>query len=161
MSSARIDGDRQARALLRQMSARADDASPAWPAVGDVIAEQVGLQFDSEGSHFGTPWDPRKPPTARTEQPGEQGFDPLRPDFGGGPLLVETGRLRDSFTSRPMSVEQYARQRAVFGSDDYRAPFHHDGTSDTPARPILRATDDLAEDVSDVLARYIIEGRIA
>jgi phage gpG-like protein len=159
MSRVRVDGIREVRELLREMRARASDASAVWPKVGDHIAEQIGRQFDTEGAHFGTPWDPRKPDYG-TRAELEPGWDPMSPDYGHGPLLVETGELRDSFTSRPMSAEHYSPQEAVFGSDDYRAPFHHDGTSDIPARPIVRATDDLAEDVSAILARYIAEGRV-
>ncbi len=161
MSSAKISGDREVRELLRAMRERARDAGPAWPKVGDYIADQVGRQFDSEGAHFGTPWDPRRPDYGpRARMGGEPGWDALRPDFGHGPLLVQTGELRRSFTSRPMSVERYEPTRAVFGSDDYRAPFHQHGTDDTPARPILLATDLMAQDASAILARYIVEGRV-
>lgn len=153
-----MEGDREVRALLREMQARASDASAVWPAVGDEVARQVGLQFDSEGAHFGTPWSPRQPPNPGRKVTTDPAWDPMRPDFGGGPLLVETGALRDSFRSQPMT---YSPTAATFGSDDYRAKFHHCGTENLPARPLLRATDDLAEDVSDVLARYIVEGRVS
>lgn len=150
MSSARIEGARECAALLRAMRARADNATPAWPAVGDHIAGEVDQQFATQGSHFGTPWDPRSPDYGPGMKPGD----------GWNPLLVQTGTLRDSFTSRPMGVERYSPRSATFGSDDYRAKFHHHGTSDIPARPILRATEQMAEDASAILARYITEGRV-
>lgn len=150
MSSARIEGAREVVRLLDQMRSRTDDLTPAWRAVGDHIAGEVDQQFATQGSHFGTPWDPRRP---------NYGHD-MKPDAGWNPLLVQTGTLRDSFTSRPMGVERYSPQSATFGSDDYRAGFHHHGTSDIPARPILRATEQMAEDASAILARYITEGRV-
>ena len=151
-SHARIEGDRRVRTLLLQMADRTRGVEPAWPAVGDVIAENMALQFTSEGAHLnGRGWAPLSPKYLAWKV--SKGLDPRR--------LHATRTMMLSLTSRPMAVEQYFPNRAVFGTDDEKAAFHQNGTDVMPRRQIINVTEDLADDVNSVLARYIFEERLA
>lgn len=148
---ATIDGDRRVRQLLSEMVDRTHGVEVAWPAVGDVIADGLSRQFDSQGVHLGgARWAPLNP--AYLAWKIRKGFDPR--------ILHQTGDMRASLTSRPMAVEEYAPMSARFGTDDRKAPFHQSGTTFMPARPIINVTEDLADDVNSVLARYIFENRL-
>lgn len=135
---------------LAETGARARDLRPAWPAVGDYMARTAAQQFATEGARLGTPWSPLKPPYLRWKI--RHGFSPA--------ILIRTGAMRDSYTSRPMSVEEYGRSSAEFGSDDPKAHFHQFGTRNMPARPILTKTPEMEGTVGDVLAHYIATGRV-
>lgn len=147
-----IDGDRRVRQLLSEMVDRTHGVEAVWPKVGDVIADHLEQQFESEGQHFlGRQWAPLKPSYRRWKV--RNGFDPRR--------LHKTGAMRKSLTSRPMAVEEYFPTRAVFGTDDEKAAFHQDGTKFMPQRQIISVTDDLSDDVSSQIARYIFENRLS
>ncbi len=149
---ASIDGDRRVRQLLTEMVDRTRGVEKAWPKVGDVIADNLSTQFDSQGNHLGgAAWAPLNPQYLAWKI--RKGFDPR--------ILHQTGVMRASLTSRPMAVEEYRPTEATFGTTDPKAPFHQSGTTFMPARPIITVTEDLADDVNSVLARYIFEERLA
>lgn len=151
-SSARIDGDRRVRQLLSEMADRTQGVEAAWPKVGDVIADAMTQQFQTEGAHLnGVQWAPLSPDYLAWKI--RKGFRPER--------LRQTDKMRDSLTSRPMAVEVYGPMRATFGTDDQKAAFHQNGTSMMPRRQIITVTDDLADDVNSVLATYIFEDRLS
>lgn len=151
VSHAEIEGDRRVRQLLSEMADRTQGVEPAWPAVGDVIAEAMLDQFATEGAHLnGVQWAPLQPDYLRWKI--RKGFHPER--------LRQTDQMRLSLLSRPMAVEEYRPMSATFGTDDPKAPFHQNGTSRMPQRKIINVTEDLADDVNSVLARYIFENRL-
>lgn len=153
LSHATISGDRRVQQLLSEMVDRTQGVEVAWPLVGDVVADHMAQQFESEGAHLGAgQWKPLKPHYLRWKV--KAGFDSRR--------LHKTHAMRDSFTSRPMAVEEYGPWSATFGSDDPKAGFHQHGTRFMPQRRIVDAdtNPDFADDVSSVLARYIFENRL-
>lgn len=151
LDHATIDGDRRVEQLLSEMVDRTHGVEPAWPGVGDVLAKAFTLQFDTEGNHLlGHQWAPLKPEYLRWKI--RHGFDPRR--------LHKTGEMRRSLTSRPMAVEEYRPMSATFGTNDEKAPYHQHGTRFMPQRQIIAVTEDLADDVNSVLARYIFENRL-
>lgn len=148
MSGVEIEGDRLVMQLLSEMVDRTKDVSPAWPKVGDVIAGYMSEQFDSQGVKLtGGPWAPLNPDYLSWKI--AKGFDPR--------ILHQTGAMRASLTSRPMDIEEYQPQTARFGTRDEKAPFHQNGTQHMPQRKIMDMTPDFADDVNQVLARYIFE----
>lgn len=147
---ATIVGDRRVQQLLTEMIDRVSGVEPAWPGVGDVIAENLAEQFATEGAHLTGAWAPLSP--AYLAQKLADGFPATK--------LLRTGAMASSFTSRPMAIEEYGARTARFGSDDAKAQFHQAGTSKMPQRQIINVTPDMADDVSSVLARYIFEDRL-
>lgn len=151
-SHATITGDRRVRQLLSEMADRATGVEAAWPGVGDVIAEAMVEQFATDGAYLnGAVWAPLKPPYVRWKI--NHGFNPRK--------LRKTEAMEASLISRPMAIEQYRPMSATFGTDDEKAAFHQNGTKHMPQRKIINVTDELADDVSSVLARYIFENRLS
>lgn len=149
--TATIKGDRRVKQLLTEMSDRTRGVAVVWPKVGDVIAEAFADQFATEGvAMTGRRWAPLKPDYLRWKR--KRGF---RTE-----ILRQTDEMRRGLVSRPMAVETYRPFSATFGTDDEKAEFHQSGTRFMPARPILEVTEDLADDVNSVLARYIFENRL-
>lgn len=150
--SAKISGDRRVKQLLSEMVDRTTGVAAAWPAVGDVVAEAMADQFATEGVALtGRPWAPLKPSYLRWKR--RNGFRPER--------LRQTDQMRRSLVSRPMAIEEYRPMSASFGTDDEKAEFHQSGTQFMAQREIINVTEDLADDINSVLARYIFEGRLA
>lgn len=150
--TAKIKGDRRVRQLLTEMADRTRGVEVVWPKVGDVIAEALADQFATEGVALtGRRWAPLKPDYLRWKR--RRGF---RTE-----ILRKTDEMRRGLVSRPMAVEEYRPFSATFGTDDEKAPFHQSGTRFMPQREIIRVTDDLADDVNSVLARYIFEDRLS
>jgi len=89
------------------------------------LRERVAQQFQTEGAAYGNRWSPR----AHAEPNGL----PRRP------LLVNTGRLRDSFlsASHPEHVERLTEGQLLWGSTVPYAVHHQRGTVHMPARTIL------------------------
>lgn len=146
-----IEGSEAVRVLMSEMKDRTTGVEKAWPKVGQVIADAMTEQFDTEGVRLtGKPWAPLSPPYLRWKI--RKGFDPRR--------LHQTGAMRRSLTSRPMAIETYGPTSARFGTDDPKARFHQGGTRRMPERTILAVDEDLSDDASQVLARYIFEDRL-
>lgn len=69
--------------------------------------------------------------------------------------------MRGTFIGRPMNIEEYMGQRARFGSSNQKAIWHHGGTryrgrQVNPPRPIMRATQPMAHDIAEIVAKYIV-----
>lgn len=144
--TATIQGDKQVIKLLRDLKGKVKDMAPVWVQIGDIVSDEMTQAFDSQGvSANGVPWAPLSPPYLRWKL--RHGFDPR--------VLHQTGAMRNSFTSRPMSIEKYARHQATFGSDDPKAAFHQFGTSKMPQRRILNVTPEFSARVNDRLRNYL------
>lgn len=134
--------------LLQGIQFRVDDVTPAWPSVADVFAEQEESTFASQGASAGQPWAPLSAPYAAWKAT-------VRP---GRPTLVFDGDLRDSLTNRPLGVEEFGPTEATFGTDDHTAVHHQYGTRNMPARPMVHATDILAQETARLLGEFIVDG---
>jgi phage virion morphogenesis protein len=135
---------------LRRMQDRIDNLDRVWPRVGRYLSGQVRRQFSTRGAHMGTPWAPLKPEYL------------LWKVANGYPrsTLVMRGDLKNSFVQRPMSVEIYRKDTAVFGSDDPKAVWHQYGTKRNgkqvnPPRPMLVFTTEIKSEMVDIVRRYI------
>jgi len=133
---------------IRQIGDRARDLRPIWPGVGDDVRHAMVRQFATEGAYLGKPWKPTSPGYVQWKV--RHGLDPQ--------LLVATGRLLRSLTSRPMGVERYNAHSATFGSDVPYARFHQHGTRYMPARPPIPTTrrmSPLTRAIRDRIADYL------
>lgn len=128
--------------------------TPAWRKVGALISREVRLQFATRGGNFGTPWKPLTPEYAARKK--AMGF-PRQ-------ILVMSGKMRNSFTQRPMDIERYQGQRAVFGSNERKVAWHQYGTRRNgkrvnPPRPMLKLTPVLRRKIVKAVESYIVSGR--
>lgn len=135
---------------LRAMAKRVENPEPAWPRVGAFLSMVVRRQFATKGAYLNTPWDPLKPEYL------------LWKTVNGYPrqTLVMDGSLRRSFVGRPMDIETYKGASAKFGSSSDLAVWHQRGTHRNgkrvnPPRPMLFINEPVAEEITDILRRYI------
>ena len=145
----RNDGDATIR--IRAMRTRLKDMTPMWAKVGSYIAQVNRRQFATHGGYLGKPWKPLKPDYLQWKI--SEGYSKR--------TLVQTGGMRASFVSRPMSVEDYNGDTATFGSNHPLAKFHQHGTHRNgkraiPARPIVVKTPKMTRDIRDIVAEYIL-----
>jgi phage virion morphogenesis protein len=147
---------RQVRLRVNKIRKRVQDPSDAvWRQVGSYLSKQVDRQFITEGAHLGpSPWQPLKPAYRMWK---------IRHGYSRK-ILVQTGELRRSFTSRPMGIEEYHGQYAIFGSDLQKAVWHQYGTERhgkrvNPPRPMLVVNPDVRRDIKDILTNYIVGKR--
>lgn len=139
---------------LKDMSKRTQDVSPAWPRVGRFMSGVARKQFSTKGAFLNTKWKPLKP---------EYRLWKVRNGYSRS-ILVKTGDMRSGFTGRPMDIEEYHRDYAIFGSSDPIAKFHQYGTKRNgkkvlPARKILVTTREVRTEVRDMIAQYISKGK--
>ena len=136
---------------IRNIERRVKNPTPMWRKVGSYWSSAVRRNFATEGAYMGHPWRPLKPDYAIWK---------VRHGYGGK-ILVQSGAMRASFTSRPMSVERYNGQSAVFGSSDQKAIWHHYGTHRggkqvNPPRPIMVVNAKTRGDVRQIMKAYVL-----
>ena len=136
---------------LHLMAARAKNPEPAWKNVGSYMAAAERRQWATQGSYFGTPWKPLKPDYMVWK--AKRGYS--------SHILMQTGSMRLSFTSRPMAIEVYSGSSARFGSNHPLAKYHQKGTRRNgkrvnPPRPMMKVTRKVRADVKSILADYVL-----
>jgi hypothetical protein len=85
-----IEGEPVIDRVLRGIETRAQNVSPAWPAVVAEFRRIVGFAFASEGKTTGRPWAPLTPATQADRR--RHGFPPAHP------ILNRTGALARALT---------------------------------------------------------------
>lgn len=138
-------------AQLRNLAARAEDVTPAWPKVGAYLSRQVRRQFATRGKHMGTPWKPLAKSTMKQKR--RLGL-PRVP-------LVRSGAMKASFIGRPMDIEKYEKTKATFGSSLKTALWQQEGTErhgkrHIPPRPVLKMTPEIKQGARDIIKKHII-----
>lgn len=138
---------------LHEMAVRARNPEPAWENVGSYLSAAERRQWATSGSYFGTPWRPLKPDYLLWK--AKHGYS--------SHILMQTGSLRMSFSSRPMSIEVYNGSSARFGSNHPLAKYHQHGTRRhgkrvNPPRPMMKVTRKVRADVKQILANYVTNG---
>lgn len=139
---------------IEDMGKRANNLTPVWKSIGSYLSMANRKQFATNGAYYGTPWKPLKPEYLQWKI--KSGYSKR--------TLVQTGAMKASFTSRPMSIEKYYPKRAEFGSSNRLAKFHQSGTRRNgkpaiPARPIMVKNRRVTKAVRQMISDYIINGR--
>lgn len=124
-----------------------------WRSIGAYLARVNARQFVTEGAYSGQKWRPLKPEYAKWKI--THGY--------GRKILVRTGALRTSYTSRPMAIERYSSSGGQFawqyGSDIRYAKYHHYGTRYMPARKVIVKTEKMESDLAAIVREYLLTGR--
>ena len=149
--------NREVLGALSRLSRASSDLRPAMSAIADALVDVPEKSFESESSPNGDPWAVLSPHT-RTKR-AEQGKWP-------GQILQVGGHLAQSITSHFDSrtavagtdldyarTHQYGADQGAFGTTRKTGrpiPF-----GDIPARPFLGCSDDLDEEILDILQRQV------
>jgi hypothetical protein len=109
---------------LAKYAAFLTDLRPFWPRVSTLFIGWMREQFESEGRFFGDSWAPLSADYLAWKQRV----------YPGKPILIATGALRKaaSFPTR-----EATGSTLILRINDPKAPWHQEGTSRMPARPIL------------------------
>ena len=126
------------------------DYGPFYAAVGNILENAVGMQFESMGVFFNkTPWAPLAPATIKDRE--RKGFDTTS-------ILRRTGGdagLAGSITS------EVDDNQITIGTNKYYAPFLQFGTSKMPARPFLPSVEnglpaEIMDEINATLAEFML-----
>ena len=136
---------------LTYIGERGANVAPAWPAVADMISEEVALNFETQGARFGKPWVPLADSTMAKGHPG--------------PPLVRTGRLRRKLTTKRLPIIRLTGTTMTIGTTDRVATWQHGGTRRNgrrhiPPRVLIKASPLMARKARKILARYVLTGKI-
>jgi hypothetical protein len=127
----RIIGGEQLERRLRQFELLVSDLRPFWPVVSRLATGWWKLQFATEGAFAGLPWarlDPRYAIFKTLHKPGKG-------------ILQYSGAMKQA-VSRPRRFAT-ARSLILEIESDY-LPYHQDGTTKMPARPVVFPTSSSA-----------------
>ena len=104
--------------------------------IRDDFLDEVGDSFSSRGRSTGTSWAPLSPAYASWKNSA----------YPGRPLLVLTGRMRDSFRAgsrdliynrKQQGQGNFGHKRLPLGTRVPYAGYHQSGTSKMPRRPLF------------------------
>lgn len=147
-------GDHSFEFSLRRMGDRASvkpGLRPALEVIGDEMLDAERRLFESGGATGGQPWRPLKKSTRKAK---------LRK--GQTKILVATGRLMESFTSKS-SPDNYFRVTDIYVSISSAVPyagFHQTGTVEMPARPPMMFTRLQEDHLYKILADFVFDGSL-
>lgn len=138
---------------VQAMLDRLQDLVPLWRRIGDTIADREARQWGTDGAAEGTPWRPLNPHYVRWKV--QHHFDQR--------ILRQRGDLRASVVGRPMAIERYEGNSAVYGTDDDKAAWMKFGTTrngqeHVPARPFLVVNDELTSTVTSKTRAFLERG---
>ncbi len=168
--------DGEVTALLKRLSDKASDMTPAMRAIGEIVRTSVVRNFEEGGRYSeagswrggGKRWQPLSIATLFAGRKGmfvgksgrfRKGKQGAEARLKGRMTLVDTARLRNSINARayPGGVE--------IGPDAEYAAIHQFGGKagrgrkvDIPARPFLVVQDEDLVEIKRVLAEYLTGG---
>lgn len=142
-------GDPQIDRTLTRISAGARNAAPAFDAMGQSLLRAEQRQFGSEGGYGSGGWAPLSPAYAAAK----------RRRYGSRPILVRTGDLKASLTSRPFGIDVVEAQTAVFGTALSYAGFLQGGTPRMPARQPIQLPETIRQRWVKILQAFLLTGQ--
>jgi hypothetical protein len=145
-------GIEQTNRQLHEMQIRAANLIPVWRRVGAIVAAGEKRQYATEGAYLnsGHVWAPLSPAYAAWKQ---------RTGHDGG-IEVLSGDTRKGLTSRPMDIEEYYPQHAVFGVSGKIAYWQQHGTRFMPKRTLIAFTKSTRNSANRAIARYVTNGSV-
>ncbi len=146
-----ILGELQVARMLEGVKYRTSDLRPVWAAIADDFLQIEARQFATEGG-LGRPWPPLSPAYAAWKAK----------HYPGAPILVRTGRLRASLTSRGGDhVEAIEPQMLKIGTAVPYARFHQTGTKRMPPRPPIVIPEEAKDRWVRLIQAYLQGGDIS
>jgi phage virion morphogenesis protein len=152
MTTIRVEGDREAQALLAELARRTGDIRPAMDGIGQILVSNVQQRFIDQRAPDGQPWAPLSPVTLSRRR------------GGGGQILRDTGRLASSISYRVAGgavelgsnveyagMHQYGARKGQYGT----RRGHPIPWGNVPPRPFFGYNDQDQSDVLELIQRYI------
>jgi len=114
---------------------------------GDFMREEAVRNFPAEGKVFGEKWPPLKEITIKIKQ---------KKGYGGQPMMVRTGRLRDSFFVEEPEISEGFGTINVLNPTFY-AKFHQMGVGKLPRRVLLKFSKKQREKIAQIFVDWIYD----
>lgn len=128
-----LEGVDQVLSQISDYKNRLEDWRPAWEKVLIYMRQVMVNQFASQGGRGGSAWQPLSPVYEAEKIITHPGMPILRRE--DTMYLSLTSETEDSFIEKePLTF--------AFGTRDFKAPIHHYGKGNMPAREIMVLTDD-------------------
>ncbi len=136
---------------LEGIVARSTDLSPAFTAVARYLMGSVARNFAAEGRPKS--WAALAPITIADRQ---------RKGYPAGPILVRSGRLKDSLTKpgAPGQVLRIGPRSIRYGSSVKYYRYHQYGTRNMPARKMMLLQRQDGSQISRIINTYIRTGEV-
>lgn len=115
-----------------------------WRPISDAMESEHEKYFDRAASPAGEPWEPLAPFTVAKK--------------GHATILIEDGILRQSLTESgsPAAVRELSLDEIVFGTRREHAEKHQDGYGKIPQRSHTGFSENLVDEVVDLVTDTII-----
>lgn len=144
--SVSVSGVEEVLDKIAGLEERLADVTPALEIIADLLELFVAAQFASQGSQGGVHWAPLafRTTVLRLERRGYYARTPTGGAGPQGPILVWTGRLRDSFKRGAAEhVRLISRDGLEWGTQVPYAGFHQSPLARTrlPRRPMVSFRD--------------------
>jgi phage gpG-like protein len=138
-----VEGTAAVVDLMDGLATRVEDLTPAWQEIHERFVEYEESWFQSEGngswpqlSHDYAEWKHRH--------------------FPGEPILVRTGRLRDTATEPDIFIAE--ANRLILGTSDPVAAAHQEGRGHLPVRKVIDVDDTEIDEWTEIIKQHILEG---
>lgn len=141
----RGNGINNVKGKIKIIAKRAANPEPCFVIIGSYLSAYNRKQFASNGAYGGKVWKPLKPDY----------FQWKMRNAVGKTTLVRTGKLKASYTSRPMKIERIGKTVARYGTDVKYAHFHQTGTRHMPSRVVMQVNKKVRTDIRNIIADYI------
>jgi hypothetical protein len=144
-----------------RVTLRASNLLPVWDLAEEELLKSNERLFRSEG--YGT-WEPFAAETDRRQPHYDERYGADQEP--GHPMMTLSGRLRAALTQRGAAGQKVVKTPRVFffGLDGngvaFYGRFHQTGTSKMPQRVIMRVTRTVRTRIDELIAIYVVEGRI-
>lgn len=144
-----VEGEAQVDRTLARFAENVGDATPVWNKLADRFASIETRQFDSEGAYGSGGWPALSPKYAAWKSR----------HFPGAPILVRSGALRDSLTSRPFGIEVIRPESMTIGSGIEYGRYHQGGAGNNPQRRPVELPENERRSWVNMIQRFIVTGR--
>ena len=139
------NGIKNIKGKIKVIENRTNNPEKCFEYIGSYLSAYNRKMFATNGAFGGKVWAPLKPDYQQWK---------IRHSVGKA-TLVRSGKLKASYTSRPMKIERYGKTVAVYGTDVKYAHFHESGTRKMPARVVMQANSKVRKDIQQIVADYI------
>lgn len=142
-----LNGIEEYSVRLRRIRDRASNGQTMFRGLVARFKNSEAAIFRSEGQALGRRWAPLSPAYAQAKQR----------DYPGQPILVRTGRLRDSLVNKP--TIRFRGNTMEIGTNVPYSQYHQNGEGNNPRRKHVGLTIGDASAWRNDVARYIVDGK--
>lgn len=140
-----IKGIPSAKRPIRNLQIKMQTTLPIYRKIGRYLSHHNKAVFASNGNSIGHNWRALNPEYRQWK---------IKHGYGAKGTLVRSGKLKASYTNRPMGIEIYKKTQAKFGTNIKYAKYLEYGTRYMPARPVMIVTKKMEHDITEIVSAH-------